>query len=297
MQKEYEEEGYGLEELLPIVTKLAGRYTSYESTSVTYETAGKLMEAVQFCIRMAQEQEAGAVPNPPKMYPSTDSKRKKILASDAYETGVQKILQKVKDAKEQYNLMIVRFCDYGNKNYGETVKKAIPGFFRYYDVRFAPQETLITMDYPTLSQLHVYQGIEAIERYIECICLEQEFLEKLPMEYIVQILNDYDGEYQNQFYNICRIVLRHVLGCMMIQKPMGLPATEEDYYKLQGKVDKMGKEATKKLLEKLLKQLMCEKYENNKEMYDYLKKDLADFVTELFLTKEYERMHEAVTLG
>ena len=122
-------------------------------------------------------------------------------------------------------------------------------------------------------------------------------MEKLPMEYIVQILNDYDGEYQNQFYNICRIVLRHVLGCMMIQKPMGLPATEEDYYKLQGKVDKMGKEATKKLLEKLLKQLMCEKYEDNKEMYDYLKKDLADFVTELFLAKEYECMHEAVTLG
>lgn len=51
------------------------------------------------------------------------------------------------------------------------------------------------------------------------------------------------------------------------------------------------------MLKKLLKQLMCEKYEDNKEMYDYLKKDLADFVTELFLAKEYECMHEAVTLG
>ena len=30
---------YKMEELIPIVGKLAGRYTSFESTSVTYEKA------------------------------------------------------------------------------------------------------------------------------------------------------------------------------------------------------------------------------------------------------------------
>lgn len=43
--------GYEMEELLPLVAKLAAKYTSGESTSVTYEAAGQLMEAVCYCIR------------------------------------------------------------------------------------------------------------------------------------------------------------------------------------------------------------------------------------------------------
>ena len=35
---------YKIEQLLPLAAELADRYTSKESTSVTYETAGALME-------------------------------------------------------------------------------------------------------------------------------------------------------------------------------------------------------------------------------------------------------------
>lgn len=41
---------YEMEELLPIVAKLAERYTSKESTSVSYECAQRLMDAVLYCI-------------------------------------------------------------------------------------------------------------------------------------------------------------------------------------------------------------------------------------------------------
>ena len=36
---------YKMEELLPVVGKLAEKYTSFESTSVTYEKAEQLMGA------------------------------------------------------------------------------------------------------------------------------------------------------------------------------------------------------------------------------------------------------------
>lgn len=39
-----------IEELLPVVAKLAERYTSKESSSVSYKTAEQLMEAVVYCI-------------------------------------------------------------------------------------------------------------------------------------------------------------------------------------------------------------------------------------------------------
>ena len=41
---------YQMEELLPIVSELAQKYAGFESTSITYEKAQSLMEAVIFCL-------------------------------------------------------------------------------------------------------------------------------------------------------------------------------------------------------------------------------------------------------
>ena len=40
---------YEMEELVPIVGKLAEKYTANESTSITYEKAEQLMGAVLYC--------------------------------------------------------------------------------------------------------------------------------------------------------------------------------------------------------------------------------------------------------
>lgn len=42
---------YPLQELLPLVARLAEKYTGFDSSSVTYERAQMLMEAVIYCIR------------------------------------------------------------------------------------------------------------------------------------------------------------------------------------------------------------------------------------------------------
>ena len=39
---------YEMEELLPIVATLAEKYTGGESSSISYEKAGQLMEAVMY---------------------------------------------------------------------------------------------------------------------------------------------------------------------------------------------------------------------------------------------------------
>lgn len=43
------------EELMPIVAELADKYTGKESTSITYEKARQLMEAVLYCIHEYEE--------------------------------------------------------------------------------------------------------------------------------------------------------------------------------------------------------------------------------------------------
>jgi hypothetical protein len=42
---------YSQEELMPVVAKLAARYTSNESTSISYDKARQLMGAVIYCIK------------------------------------------------------------------------------------------------------------------------------------------------------------------------------------------------------------------------------------------------------
>ena len=48
---------YEIEELVPIVATLAEKYTSKESSSITYEKAQQLMEAVLYCICEAGQTE------------------------------------------------------------------------------------------------------------------------------------------------------------------------------------------------------------------------------------------------
>ena len=51
--------GYQLEELIPLVAELATGYGGYEHTSITYERAEMLMEAVLYCIHECAEHTSG----------------------------------------------------------------------------------------------------------------------------------------------------------------------------------------------------------------------------------------------
>ena len=66
---------FSAEELLPVVGKLAEKYTGWESTSITYEKAEQLMEAVLYCIREMDGQKEGLV------------SQEKMSAELAYEQG------------------------------------------------------------------------------------------------------------------------------------------------------------------------------------------------------------------
>ena len=205
---------YEMEELVPIAAGLADQYTSKESTSISYERANHLMEAVLYCIDQGSEgrQLTGG---------------RGLTAKMAYEYGYELVIQKVKRTQELYHEMIMEFCAFGNENYRETVEKAIPGFFRYYDAKFAPRETIITMDYPTICPITDETGINAVAKYVEYIFYEQKFLRALPQEYVCDILFRFQPDYGKQFYNICQIIIRHILGHMLIGEPLVPFATKK----------------------------------------------------------------------
>lgn len=253
-----------MEELLPVVAWLAQKYTGGESSSVTYERARYLMEAVVYCIEEGRKESGDFYP---VCQEKTDAKKE-------YEFGYEKVRKKVEQTRLFYNDFIDDFKDYGNENYRDTVRKGIPGFFRYYDPRFAPQETLITMDYPTIKPINGLSGIDAISDYVNYIGLEQKFLQKFPEEYVVDVLTAYHRCYQKAFFNLCRVVLRHILGRMILEHPKLATG-------LQSILKEQNREKAEEFLKGLLHQLIWQQYKKGRELEAYLSYEIPDLAYEL----------------
>lgn len=240
---------YSLEELLPIVKMLSEKYTGKESTSITYESAEQLMEAVLYCIA-ENEIEDGGLDSTEVRNPRAQKK-----AEEAYETGYQFVLKKVMQVKAVYEGFIGDFKSYGNRNYYDTIVKGIPAFFTYYDAKFNPQDQILTLDYPTIDSPVNLCGVDAIYRYVTDIQLEQLFLKAFPEAYIRKALEDYHDNYEELYENICTIVLRDVIGRMRIEKNM------------QGRT----KAEVEEELLKLLQILVNQGYQGDKRLFVYLK--------------------------
>ena len=274
---------YQMEELVPIVAELSEKYTSKESTSVSYETARQLMEAVMYFINEC-------------MSGQTLVSSQRLSAAEAYRYGYEALIEKAKRTQAAYNEMILDFCGYGNRNYEETVQKAISGFFLYYDAQFAPQETIITMDYPTICPVTGKCGIDAIETYVKYISYEQKFMGAFQRQYIYEILERDQEDHKNGFENICRVILRHVLGHLLIKKGFQEEAGEQDYERLSDLVISSSGQRLREVLEGLLEQLINEKYDADMEMRDYLACDLDDFVVEMRNAAENDVMKQVIVL-
>ena len=143
---------YSMEDLLPIVAKLAKEFTGNESSSVTYERARQLMEAVLYCMSHFETGDLAL------------SSSNLLPAEEIYRLGLDALIEKVKSTQNKYNRLMEFFDHYGNKNYRDTVEKALPGFFLYYDVKFAPTDPIITMDYPVFKMDMNLQGIDRIRQ-------------------------------------------------------------------------------------------------------------------------------------
>lgn len=106
---------YEMEELFPIVTKLARKYAGFESTSLSYEKARMLMEAVIYCLDEYWSQASGTV--------SRD-----LSAEEQYALGAELVLEKAGRIREMHNEMSASFEDYGVKCLRDRCKRAFRNF-------------------------------------------------------------------------------------------------------------------------------------------------------------------------
>lgn len=235
-----------MEPLIPLVAKLADRYTSMDSSSVSYETARMLMEAVIYCIREWQGQGGDL--------PAAGDGKTGIDWEPAYLAGYERVLEKVRQAKEIYEGLIADFEDYGCRNYRDTIVKGMPGFFVKYDPRFCPQDHILTLDYPVLSAPEHMCGVDLIVEYLQRIRIEAGFLRQFPREHVVGVLQGILPEYRSLYLdNICTPVLLRAVGCVIAGRSvLELKLDENDYRIIEGKFQGDGRKTVEAKLRRVI---------------------------------------------
>lgn len=208
---------FDMEELLPIVAQLAEQYTGYESTSVSYERAEALMGAVIYCI------------NEYDMSREYDISVRNLSAKEVYKAGSRLVQKKVEDLMRDYEMLMQDFCDYGNLALSDTIRKGIPAFLKHYDVKYAPQDTILTLDYPILEDLHLYSGVDRVYQYVRDIALEQRFLKCYDSTYVIKMLNAYSGSYAEMLENIPSIIFTNTLGYILADRPITSTLGKNDF--------------------------------------------------------------------
>lgn len=225
---------YPIEALVELVAELAGKYTGGDSSSITYEKAQQFMEAVKYCIHECEEGAgqnwswdsdavSGAVMRMPEQ---------KSGAREAYEIGYQIVLKKTARLKDIYHNLIRNFDAYGNRCLEETVTGGLPGFLQWYDARFHPQETILTLDYPVLKDLCGVTGIDAVLEYGRCIAWEQEFLRSFDREWVRRSLGAYTGDPAGMIENLCNILLPDLIGHVVLKKPLQEMGYSQEEYQI-----------------------------------------------------------------
>ncbi len=211
---------YQEKELIPVVAKLAEKYTGYEHTSITYEKAQDLMGAVLYCVEEYEKYGQGSVDEAVSRERVLPKACEGIAAAQAYETGRKLVLARVEGLRILYNRMVPGFRDYGVICLQHIFYKGIPEFLRRYDAVYLPQDTLLTLDYPIWKDIRRLSGIDAVYEYLECIAWEQEFLSWFGETYVAGLLRAYDGNYEELPVNISEIVLQDILGHLLLHKPL-----------------------------------------------------------------------------
>lgn len=258
---------YSMEEVMPMVSELAWKYTGCDHTSVTYEKAQMLMEAVLYCIHEYEGQESNVL------------LVKHVSAREAYEQGWTIVMDKLRKLQELYNQLIMDFKDYGSVCLRDTIWQGIPAFLENYDFKFAPQETLLTLDYPILREDTARSGISRVLCYVQCICLEQKFLQKMDEHDIIENLRRYHRDYGHLSENICEIVLQNMIGHMMLDKPLRETGfTREDLAVLKEILAGKTAEQIQVYGFKALEQLVIKYYDNDREMLEYLSCGIPDIM-------------------
>lgn len=181
---------YTMEELVPIVYKLANELASDGHSSVPYTMARQLMETVMYTIAHAYTGDKDLV--------VADG----LSAQEAYEIGYQNLIKQQKRVKMKYKLLLKNFDDYGSSTYASAVRRDVAKFFEHYNIKYFPIRDGVELEYQIEHGYRSSEGLDIIEEFVDAVWDEQIYLRKYPRQYVIKKLLSYDKNYGQYVDNL-----------------------------------------------------------------------------------------------
>lgn len=265
------------EELLRIVASRIKKYTSNESTSVTYQTARQLMNSILYCIN-----DERVSPGYNKEEGHELVQKDNLNLEKAFYNGLKIKKEKIQETKNLYNTILKGFDAYNNEGYQDTVLEGMKYFFERYDVEFDATNHILTLDYPLLCEVMNKQGIDLIYEYLFRTYLEQVFLSGFEQGEILNLLHAYHSGYEELMINIARIILMNSLASIMVNDTLrSLSISKEERNQVKKLCESKSVDDIEQFLFISLDRLMEQKSYNNHSLKTYLGTVIHDIAYEI----------------
>lgn len=263
-------------QLLQLLDERVYRYNGSDSSSIKKEIMEEISDSNIYTIGIYLK----TFRNPDKALKTVKEKDLKII----YENG-RKIIEKMLNIIRVMHIKVKNNkLDIQNYTYNETIIRGIKGFLKIYNPDFKAQDMKITADYPVYNQLiGKLSGVEFIKEYIYSIYLENTFCNKFSVQKIEYLLSTYYNDYKDLIINIFELVLTEVLACKLVKRciyDLAISTSELDEIYLKFK--NLQKEDIKNIIIKAYEDLEREVLFDNKELQEYIKRNLDEVVELIF---------------
>ncbi|MGM9977843.1 MAG: DUF6179 domain-containing protein [Clostridium sp.] len=279
-------------DIISLLGERVEKFTMGDSTSVTKETAERILGSILYCIKSDSN---NTIKNS-----SLDKcliKEENLDIRTAFYNGLLIKKEKIKKAKILCEDIKKEFCFIDNCYYKDIIWKGMDAFFKNYDVEFNPQYNVLTLDYPLYIEIENLSGIDLIYEYLKRFYIEERFLKKFEIYVIEEVLRGYNDNFNNLVINICKIILRNAIICKILNKNIyELDVKEIDFDRIKKYIENNTQEEMVKLIDEKLKLLLKELSLEEEVFYTYFKLDIKEFVKELYLYKEQNLLNIVISL-
>ena len=279
-------------DIISLLGERVEKFTMRDSTSVTKETAERILGSILYCIKSDSN---NTIKN--SSLDKSLIKEENLDIRTAFYNGLLIKKEKIKKAKILCENIKREFCFIDNCYYKDIIWKGIDAFFKNYDVEFNPQYNVLTLDYPLYIEIENLSGIDLIYEYLKRFYIEERFLKKFEIHVIEEILRGYNDNFTNLVINICKIILRNAIICKILNKNIyELDVKEIDIDRIKKYIENNTQEEMVRLIDEKLKSLLKELSLEEEVFYTYFKLDIKEFVKELYLYKEQNLLNIVISL-
>lgn len=279
-------------DIISLLGERVEKFTMGDSTSVTKETAERILGSILYCIKSDSN---NTIKN--SSLDKSLIKEENLDIRTAFYNGLLIKKEKIKKAKILCENIKREFCFIDNCYYKDIIWKGMDAFFKNYDVEFNPQYNVLTLDYPLYIEIENLSGIDLIYEYLKRFYIEERFLKKFEIHVIEEILRGYNDNFTNLVINICKIILRNAIICKILNKNIyELDVKEIDIDRIKKYIENNTQEEMVRLIDEKLKSLLKELSLEEEVFYTYFKLDIKEFVKELYLYKEQNLLNIVISL-